>query len=78
MQHIRYPLKQLRISRMQSLTQTLKANNRHYTTSSQFKFYENRILENYAARPTTTVTLRQLTMFGKTLSAEKLIRSGTF
>ncbi|KAJ3208007.1 hypothetical protein HDU67_007082 [Dinochytrium kinnereticum] len=41
-------------------------------------FYNNRILERYAARETKRVTLRQLTVFGRNLSEEKLIRSGNY
>lgn len=41
-------------------------------------FYKNRILEKYAAKNPVPVTLRQLTVFGRTesLNEEKLIRSG--
>ncbi|KAJ3108149.1 hypothetical protein HDU97_002061 [Phlyctochytrium planicorne] len=41
-------------------------------------FYNNRILERYAARETKRVTLRQLTVFGRNLTEEKLIRSGNY
>ncbi|KAI9205134.1 branched-chain alpha-ketoacid dehydrogenase [Polychytrium aggregatum] len=41
-------------------------------------FYENRILEKYAAYETKRVTLRQLAVFGKTLTDEKLVRSANY
>ncbi|KAJ3162978.1 hypothetical protein HDU88_006471 [Geranomyces variabilis] len=41
-------------------------------------FYENRVLEHYAAQETRRVTLRQLTVFGKTLSQEKLLKSANY
>ncbi|KAJ3306262.1 hypothetical protein HDV03_000182 [Kappamyces sp. JEL0829] len=42
-------------------------------------FYQNRILERYSSKDPKPITLRQLTMFGRTatLSLEKLLRSGT-
>ncbi|KAJ3116031.1 hypothetical protein HDU96_010569 [Phlyctochytrium bullatum] len=49
--------------------------NPHTTGSS---FYNNRVLERYAARETKRVTLRQLTVFGRSLNEEKLIRSGNY
>ncbi|KAI8817370.1 branched-chain alpha-ketoacid dehydrogenase, partial [Fimicolochytrium jonesii] len=46
--------------------------------SSGPNFYHNRILEQYAARETRRVTLRQLTVFGRTLSEEKLLKSANY
>ena len=41
-------------------------------------FYQNTILDRYAAKETKRVTLRQLTVFGRNLSEEKLIRSANY
>ncbi|KAJ1537068.1 hypothetical protein HK096_004623 [Nowakowskiella sp. JEL0078] len=45
---------------------------------SQPNFYQNRILEQYAAQETKRVTLRQLTVFGRQLSVDKLVKSGNY
>ncbi|TPX69955.1 hypothetical protein SpCBS45565_g02073 [Spizellomyces sp. 'palustris'] len=49
---------------------------RRYT--SQPNFYHNRILEQYASQETKRVTLRQLTVFGRTLTEEKLLKSANY
>ncbi|KAI8812532.1 hypothetical protein BJ742DRAFT_792737 [Cladochytrium replicatum] len=41
-------------------------------------FYQNRILEQYAAQETKRVTLRQLTVFGRHLTGEKLLKSANY
>ncbi|KAJ3182258.1 hypothetical protein HDU85_003300 [Gaertneriomyces sp. JEL0708] len=41
-------------------------------------FYQNRVLEQYAAQETKRVTLRQLTVFGRTLTEDKLIKSANY
>ncbi|KAJ3033635.1 hypothetical protein HDV00_006010 [Rhizophlyctis rosea] len=41
-------------------------------------FYQNRILEHYASQETKRVTLRQLTVFGRTLTEEKLLKSANY
>ncbi|KAJ3176780.1 hypothetical protein HK101_010375 [Irineochytrium annulatum] len=41
-------------------------------------FYNNRVLERYAERETKRVTLRQLTVFGRHLTEEKLIKSANY
>ncbi|KAJ3166358.1 hypothetical protein HK101_011951, partial [Irineochytrium annulatum] len=41
-------------------------------------FYNNRILERYAERETKRVTLRQLTVFGRHLTEEKLVKSANY
>ncbi|KAI8846416.1 branched-chain alpha-ketoacid dehydrogenase [Chytridium lagenaria] len=46
-------------------------------SSGNMSFYNNRILERYAAKETKRVTLRQLTVFGRNLTEDKLLRSGT-
>ncbi|KAJ3307555.1 hypothetical protein HDU76_004567 [Blyttiomyces sp. JEL0837] len=45
---------------------------------SQRNFYSNGVLEKYAARETKRVTLRQLTVFGRHLTEEKLLRSANY
>ncbi|KAI8912301.1 branched-chain alpha-ketoacid dehydrogenase [Powellomyces hirtus] len=49
---------------------------RHLTTTPNF--YHNRVLEQYAAQETRRVTLRQLTVFGRTLSEDKLLKSANY
>ncbi|RKO96926.1 alpha-ketoacid dehydrogenase kinase, partial [Caulochytrium protostelioides] len=41
-------------------------------------FYQNAILEQYASRPANRVTLRQLTVLGKTLTPPKLLSSANY
>ncbi|KAJ3137654.1 hypothetical protein HK100_000498 [Physocladia obscura] len=41
-------------------------------------FYQNAVVEKYAAKETKLVTLRQLTVFGRSLSLEKLLRSANY
>ncbi|PWN33980.1 alpha-ketoacid dehydrogenase kinase [Meira miltonrushii] len=43
-------------------------------------FYLNKVLEQYAARPATRMTLRQLVFFGRTLGRdrEKILKSGNY
>lgn len=48
------------------------------THSSPQSFYQNRILEQYASQETKRVTLRQLTVFGRTLTMEKLLKSANY
>ncbi|KAI9003248.1 putative pyruvate dehydrogenase kinase [Gaertneriomyces semiglobifer] len=52
------------------------------TTSTKYmpapSFYQNRVLEQYAAQETKRVTLRQLTVFGRTLTEDKLIKSANY
>ena len=41
-------------------------------------FYHNDILEKYASNQTKLVTLRQLTVFGRRLTREKLLKSANY
>jgi pyruvate dehydrogenase kinase 2/3/4 len=41
-------------------------------------FYQNRILEKYSSKDQNPVTLRQLTMFGRSFGIEKLLRSANY
>ncbi|KAJ3229159.1 hypothetical protein HDU81_005580 [Chytriomyces hyalinus] len=41
-------------------------------------FYQNSIVEKYAARESKLVTLRQLTVFGRHLTLDKLLRSANY
>jgi hypothetical protein len=45
---------------------------------SQPNFYQNAIVEKYAANETQRVTLRQLTVFGRHLTEEKLLKSANY
>ncbi|KAJ2759555.1 [Pyruvate dehydrogenase (acetyl-transferring)] kinase 2, mitochondrial, partial [Coemansia sp. BCRC 34490] len=44
----------------------------------QQKFYENRILDRYTAQEPKKVTLRQLVLFGRQLTADKLVASANY
>ncbi|CAG8502829.1 9788_t:CDS:1, partial [Acaulospora morrowiae] len=41
-------------------------------------FYQNRILDQYVAKRANKITLRQLIVFGRNLSEERIIRSGNY
>ncbi|CAG8539055.1 15827_t:CDS:1, partial [Acaulospora colombiana] len=41
-------------------------------------FYQNRILDQYVSQPANKITLRQLIVFGRNLSEERIIRSGNY
>ena len=41
-------------------------------------FYNNKILEQYAAQDYKTVSLRQLTVFGRSITLDKLLRSANY
>lgn len=41
-------------------------------------FYQNRILEKYSSKDVTPVTLKQLTIFGRSFGIEKLLRSANY
>ncbi|KAI0335479.1 alpha-ketoacid dehydrogenase kinase N-terminal domain-containing protein [Cubamyces sp. BRFM 1775] len=43
--------------------------------STAVHFYQNRQLEEYASKPATRLTLRQLVFFGKSMNAERLIKA---
>ncbi|KAI8612470.1 hypothetical protein BC830DRAFT_1136506 [Chytriomyces sp. MP71] len=45
---------------------------------SHRNFYQNSIVEKYAARESKLVTLRQLTVFGRNLTIDKLLRSANY
>ncbi|KAI9503656.1 branched-chain alpha-ketoacid dehydrogenase [Coemansia spiralis] len=47
------------------------------TTTAQ-KFYENRILDRYTAQEPKKVTLRQLVLFGRQLTEDKLVASANY
>ncbi|KAI9102475.1 hypothetical protein DFS34DRAFT_609306 [Phlyctochytrium arcticum] len=51
---------------------------RHASQQHQPNFYQNRILEQYASQETKRVTLRQLTVFGRTLTEDKLLKSANY
>ncbi|KAI8910172.1 branched-chain alpha-ketoacid dehydrogenase [Gorgonomyces haynaldii] len=50
----------------------MSAHLRQYTKST---FYHNKILDQYASHELKTVSLRQLTVFGRSMNPEKLLRS---
>ncbi|CAI2167868.1 12928_t:CDS:2 [Funneliformis geosporum] len=41
-------------------------------------FYKNRILDQYVSQQVNTITLRQLVVFGRNLTEERLLRSGNY
>src|SRR6266498_1237454 len=41
-------------------------------------FYSNRILDQYVSQSVNTITLRQLVVFGRNLTEERLLRSGNY
>ncbi|CAG8553282.1 15721_t:CDS:1 [Dentiscutata erythropus] len=41
-------------------------------------FYQNRILDQYASQPITPITLRQLIVFGRNLTEERIVKSGNY
>ncbi|KAH7105664.1 branched-chain alpha-ketoacid dehydrogenase [Auriculariales sp. MPI-PUGE-AT-0066] len=45
------------------------------STYASTSFYRNRILEAYADKPTTRLTLRQLVFYGRAMNEERLIKS---
>ncbi|KAL2918551.1 putative protein kinase [Polyrhizophydium stewartii] len=47
-------------------------------TASYANFYHNRVLEKYLKQDTKRVTLRQLTVFGRNLTEDKLLRSANY
>ncbi|KAJ3417387.1 hypothetical protein HDV05_004852 [Chytridiales sp. JEL 0842] len=51
---------------------------KHGHPPSQPNFYNNSIIEKYAAQATKRVTLRQLTVFGRHLTEDKLLRSANY
>ncbi|KAJ3063767.1 hypothetical protein HDU98_000447 [Podochytrium sp. JEL0797] len=57
---------------------SLRTPRRQATTFANRNFYQNTVVEKYAARETKRVTLRQLTVFGRSLSEEKLLRSANY
>ncbi|KAJ2285991.1 [Pyruvate dehydrogenase (acetyl-transferring)] kinase 2, mitochondrial, partial [Coemansia sp. RSA 2706] len=46
--------------------------------SLQQKFYENRILDRYTAQEPKKVSLRQLVLFGRQLTEDKLLASANY
>ncbi|KAJ3013365.1 UNVERIFIED_CONTAM: hypothetical protein HDU68_000723 [Siphonaria sp. JEL0065] len=61
------------------LTQTISSNsNSKPPTFANKSFYQNAIVEKFASKETKLVTLRQLTVFGRHLTFEKLIRSANY
>ncbi|KAI9063232.1 alpha-ketoacid dehydrogenase kinase N-terminal domain-containing protein [Trametes sanguinea] len=46
--------------------------------STAVHFYQNRVLEEYASKPATRLTLRQLVFFGKSMNEERLIKSANY
>ncbi|KAI0660970.1 alpha-ketoacid dehydrogenase kinase N-terminal domain-containing protein [Cubamyces menziesii] len=46
--------------------------------STAVHFYQNRQLEEYASKPATRLTLRQLVFFGKSMNEERLIKSANY
>jgi pyruvate dehydrogenase kinase 2/3/4 len=41
-------------------------------------FYDSQIIQQYAIKETKRVTLRQLTVFGRSLTKEKLLKSANY
>jgi hypothetical protein len=58
-------------------TNTHTTENLHNNTTKR-SFYQNDELESYANRPSKRVTIRQLTVFGRSLTQEKLIKSANY
>lgn len=48
------------------------------SSSRMPSFYNNRVIEQMASKQSQRVTLRQLTVFGRTISPEKLIKSANY
>ncbi|CDO75599.1 hypothetical protein BN946_scf184858.g39 [Trametes cinnabarina] len=51
---------------------------RRRVISTAVHFYQNRVLEEYASKPATRLTLRQLVFFGKSMNEERLIKSANY
>lgn len=51
---------------------------RNFSTHQEPSFYSNKILEQYAAKHLKTVSLRQLTVFGRQVTVDKLIKSANY
>jgi pyruvate dehydrogenase kinase 2/3/4 len=49
-----------------------------YRAYSPQHFYNNRVLDTYAYQPVNTVTLRQLIVFGRNITKERLLKSGNY
>ncbi|KAJ3252718.1 hypothetical protein HDU77_004949 [Chytriomyces hyalinus] len=61
-----------------SASHTHALNLPHGHTHNHRNFYQNSIVEKYAARESKLVTLRQLTVFGRHLTLDKLLRSANY
>ncbi|GBB94660.1 hypothetical protein RclHR1_00240008 [Rhizophagus clarus] len=49
-----------------------------YRAYSPQHFYNNRVLDKYAHQSVNTITLRQLIVFGRNITKERLIKSGNY
>ncbi|KAJ2157163.1 [Pyruvate dehydrogenase (acetyl-transferring)] kinase 2, mitochondrial [Coemansia sp. RSA 552] len=56
----------------------LRMGSAHSGRSLQQKFYENRILDRYTAQDPKKVSLRQLVLFGRQLTEDKLVASANY
>ncbi|KAI8870842.1 alpha-ketoacid dehydrogenase kinase [Ramicandelaber brevisporus] len=57
-----------------STTTSLRGQQRSYVSH----FYRNRVLDHYASQPVHGLTLRQLVVFGRQLTEERLLRSANY
>ncbi|CAG8508058.1 9686_t:CDS:2 [Funneliformis mosseae] len=60
-----------------SFFQTIKSTVQSRAYSPQ-QFYKNRILDQYVSQPVNTITLRQLVVFGRNLTEDRLLKSGNY
>ncbi|KAJ3082746.1 hypothetical protein HDU99_001695 [Rhizoclosmatium hyalinum] len=71
-------------SHTHSHSHSLNHNHNHHAQSAKpgtfanRNFYQNTVVEKYASRESKLVTLRQLTVFGRNLTFDKLLRSANY
>lgn len=47
-------------------------------STGKTSFYQNKVLEQYASKGMKTVSLRQLTVFGRHVTLDKLLKAGNY
>ncbi|KAI9229896.1 MAG: branched-chain alpha-ketoacid dehydrogenase [Piptocephalis tieghemiana] len=57
---------------------TIAATQKHRSPTSPQHFYHNRIISQYAARSPIRLTLRQLMVFGRSLTEDRLLKSANY
>ncbi|CAH1767654.1 12401_t:CDS:2, partial [Entrophospora sp. SA101] len=69
------PLSSTSTSPSSRQTLSLRPQTRKYSPQH---FYHNRIIDQYVSQPLKTITMRQLVVFGRNLTEERLLKSGNY